>query len=105
MSTMVPSLRTIVPSTWSVLRRRARAGVDRCRWAFDKKNANTAAATAATSTPFVLCVVAGEDGESAPGQGEHQVGVQPAADQLEVVADSQHHADDDERGERRGRSG
>ena len=95
-SCTLPSRIVTLPSRRATRRRKARAGVLRDRCASEKPTAAVAASTAVRSRPLRLNEVADEHGERTPGGREPEVGVNPAAEELEVVAQHEQRPDGDE---------
>ena len=100
-----PSLCVMVPSTVATRRRSVRAGVLSERCALESAYADDAAARAARCSVSACRVVPDQDGKCAPRESEGDVGVEPAAEQLEAVRAGDDDSDEDERGQTESDSG
>ena len=95
-SCTLPSCIVTLPSTRATRRRSARAGVLNDRCASEKPKRRGSAERCGQVEAFGLREVADEHGKRAPRGREPEVGVNPAAEQLEVVAQDEQRADRDE---------
>ena len=93
----LPSCIVMLPSTCATRRRSARAGVLSDRSASDNAEAATTPSTAVGVEVPDLHEVADQYRKRTPGRRESEVGVDPTAEQLEVVAEDEQWPDHDER--------
>ena len=103
----VPSSRRCSPVTEIVLRRSRRTGVERRRCTLMRPKQPTATRTPATTVfaepnERVFTHHEVSAGKARPGDGEPEVGVEPPAEELQVVGDDDEAARDHERHEGRG---
>ena len=90
-NTLVPSRRVMLPSTLATRLRSRRTGVESTRCAAEMWRTRPCQGGRFGLDPRGLGERGGEDGERTPREGEPEVGVDPSAEQLEVVREHQEH--------------
>ena len=100
---VLPSRSVSIPSTRSTSRRTRRAACDSRRCATEVTVAQAAAISIAALDRSGLRDERGDEGEGAPREREPELGVDCAAEELEVVRGDEERAEDDERNEPGGR--